>query len=100
MGAAVADADPLGPAGFARERLSALRVAIEHGELHARQHVPQDRDVAVALDSAADERRADRPAGDLRREAPDRDPGHRRGALGGDRTAVEDCHGQAGRRHR
>ena len=52
--------------------------------------------MAVALDPAADERRADRPAADLRREAPDRDPGHRRGALGGDRATVEDRHGQAG----
>ena len=52
--------------------------------------------MAVPLDPAADERRADRPAGDLRREAPDRDPGHRRGALGGDRAAVEDRHRQAG----
>ena len=33
------------------ERLGALRVAVEHRELDARQHVPEDREVAVALDA-------------------------------------------------
>ena len=84
--AASPPAPPRGPGGDRTTR-----------QLDARQHVPEHREVAVALDPAADERRASRPAGDLRREAPDRDARHRRGPLGGDRTAVEDRHGQAGR---
>ena len=58
--------DPLRQACFLRERCRAIRVTIEYGELHAGQHVPDHRDVAVPLDPAADERRANRPAGDQR----------------------------------
>ena len=59
-------------------------------EVHAGQDAAEHREMAPALHARTDQGRARRPADDRRREPGDRDPGHGRRPLGGDRAGVED----------
>jgi len=72
-----------------------MGISIEHRELDARQQMPEHRHVAVTLHAGADQGRARRSSFDAWCEPPDRNPGHRRGALGRDRAAIEHRYRQA-----
>ena len=57
-------ADPVGRLRLVGERRGPLRVSIEERQRDARQHVPEHREMAVALDPGPDERGAWRPPAD------------------------------------
>ncbi len=82
--------DPGCHRGLGAEVAGTFWVPIEDRELDARQRVPEDGEMAAALDAGADEPGAWRTAVDSRREAVDRDARHRGRPEGGDRPAVED----------
>ena len=72
------------------ERVGALGVAVEDGDLDPGQRRGRGPAGGAGLDARADDRRPQRPGPAAGANRRDRDAADRRGPLGGDRAAVED----------